>query len=54
MANSGNLRYTTEIQIDSDGGPRSSVAQTYTTSRAYDLNAIYQTIVEEGNKQCGW
>jgi hypothetical protein len=52
LARSGNVRYRTAIQIGTDEGPVSVVVQTYTTARAYDLSAIYQTIVQERARQC--
>ncbi|MBA3640413.1 MAG: hypothetical protein M3541_13695 [Acidobacteriota bacterium] len=53
LARSGNVRYSTAIQIGTDEGPVSVVVQTYTTARAYDLSAMYQTIVQERARQCG-
>jgi hypothetical protein len=46
-------RYRMEIALTSDVVPVAVHQGTYLTSREYDLQPMYQTIVKEGNRRCG-
>jgi hypothetical protein len=46
-------KYRMEIALTSDVVPVAVHQGTYLTSREYDLQPMYQTIVKEGNRRCG-
>lgn len=48
----GNVRYHLEIMLTSDYVPVAITRASYVTSREYDLEAMYQTIVTEGHQRC--
>lgn len=49
----GNVRYELAIMLTSDYVPVAVTRAGYVTSREYDIEAMYQTIVTEGHKRCG-
>jgi hypothetical protein len=53
LLKSRNMKFRTAIQADSGQGWPRVAATEYVTSRGYDLEAMYQTGVIEGNRRCG-
>jgi hypothetical protein len=52
LERSTDMKYRTEIQIGGGYGTRTIVAKEYVTSHGYDVKAMHQTGVIEGNQRC--
>ena len=52
LAKSRDVRLRTAIEVEGEYGAVRVLAVDYTTSRRYDLYAMYETVVNEGNERC--